>query len=213
MRVIGSKDFTPFDWGAVKRSHHRHLPQLDQPGAIYFVTFRLADSVPQKVLKRWLYEREGWRRSHPEPWDEDMLKEYRRFFTVQLERWLDAGYGECVLRDERCRTEVAERLLFKHGSDYDLGDWVVMPNHAHVLLQPHGGISLDAIMKPVKGVSARNINYLLGRSGALWMEESFSHIVRSVEQLKKFQHYIQNNPLKARLPASDFSYEQRWQIA
>jgi REP element-mobilizing transposase RayT len=213
MRVIGSKDFTPFAWEAVERSHHRHLPQLDQPGAIYFVTFRLADSVPQKVLKRWLYEREGWRRSHPEPWDEDMLKEYRRLFTVQMERWLDAGYGECVLRDERCRAEVAERLLFKHGVDYDLGDWVVMPNHVHVLLQPLGGISLDAIMKPIKGVSARNINHLLGRSGALWMEESFTHIIRSLEQLKKFQHYIQNNPLKTKLPASDFSYEQRWQIA
>jgi hypothetical protein len=56
MRVIGSKDFTPFDWDAVETSHQRHLPQRDQPGAIYFVTFGLADSVPQKVLKRWLYE-------------------------------------------------------------------------------------------------------------------------------------------------------------
>ena len=46
MRVVGGKDFTPFDWEAVKKSHHRHLPQLDQPGAIYFVTFRLADSLP-----------------------------------------------------------------------------------------------------------------------------------------------------------------------
>jgi putative transposase len=67
-------------------------------------------------------------------------------------------------------------------------------------------------MRPVKGVSARNINRLLGRSGSLWMQESFSHIVRSLEQLKKFQRYIQMNPEKARLPATDFSYEQRWQI-
>jgi len=212
MRVVGSKDFTPFDWEAVGKSHHRHLPQLDQPGAIYFVTFRLADSLPQKLLKSWQLKRNAWRLTHPEPWDETTRKEYQQLFTTRMERWLDAGYGECVLRDERCRAEVAERLLFKHRVDYDLGDWVVMPNHVHVLLQPLSGISLDAIMKPVKGVSARNINHLLGSSGALWMEESFSHIVRSMEQLKKFQRYIQNNPLKAKLPASDFSYKQRWQI-
>ncbi|MFZ2281643.1 MAG: transposase [Prosthecobacter sp.] len=213
MRVIGCKDFTPFDWEAVGKSHHRHLPQLDQPGAIYFVTFRLADSVPQKVLKRWLYEREGWRRSYPEPWDEGVLKEYRRLFTVRMERWLDAGSGECVLRDVRCRTEVVERLLFKHGTDYDLGDWVMMPNHVHVLLQPIGDKPLHEILKSIKGVSARNLNCLLGKTGSLWMDESFSHIVRSLEQLKKIQRYIQMNPQKAGLPETDFSYEQRWEIA
>ncbi|WP_395739948.1 transposase [Prosthecobacter sp.] len=129
-----------------------------------------------------------------------------------MERWLDAGYGECVLRDERCQKEVAERLLFRHGQDYDLGDWVVMPNHVHVLLQPLGNVSLEEIMRPIKGVSARNINRMLERSGAMWMQESFSHIVRSLEQLKKFQRYIQMNPEKAGLPATDFSYEQRWEI-
>ena len=170
MRVIGSKDFTPFDWEAVGNSHHRHLPQLDQPGAIYFVTFRLGDSVPQKVLKRWLHEREGWRRSHPEPWNKVVLQEYRRLFTVRMERWLDAGSGECVLGDVRCRTEVAERLLFKHGTDYDLGDWVMMPNHVHVLLQPIGDKPLHEILKSIKGVSARNLNRLLGKTGSLWMD-------------------------------------------
>lgn len=213
MRVIGSKDFTPFDWEAVKNSHHRHLPQLDQPGAIYFVTFRLADSVAQRVLKRWLHEREGWRRSHPEPWDEGTSQEYRSLFTVQMERWLDAGHGNCVLREERCRKELTERLLFKHGIDYDLGDWVMMPNHVHVLLQPLEGKPLHEILKSIKGVSARNLNRVLGKTGSLWMDESFSHIVRSLDQLKKFQRYIWMNPQKAGLPETGFSYEQRWEIA
>ncbi len=213
MRTIGRGDFIPFGWDAVEAGRHRHLPQLALPGGIYFVTFRLEDSVPQKLLKRWLYKRHAWLAENPEPWDETKRKEYQSLFNSRMERWLDAGYGECLLRDDRCRKEVVERLLFKHGLDYDLGDWVVMPNHVHVLLQPLGGVSLEEIMKPVKGISARNINLLLGRSGSLWMQESFSHIVRSLEQLKKFQCYIQMNPEKARLPATDFSYEQRWQIS
>ncbi|MBB5034673.1 REP element-mobilizing transposase RayT [Prosthecobacter vanneervenii] len=212
MRTIGREDFTAFDWDAVDAGHGRHLPQLALKGAIYFVTFRLEDSVPQKLLKQWLYKRQAWLAEHPEPWDETTRREHRSLFTARMERWLDAGYGGCLLRDERCRREVVDRLLFKHGQDYDLGDWVVMPNHVHVLLKPLGEVSLEEIMKPVKGVSARNINHLLGRSGSLWMQESFSHIVRSLEQLKKFQCYIQTNPMKAHLPAPDFSYEQRWQI-
>lgn len=212
MRAIGRDDFIPFDWNAVEAGHRRHLPQLALAGGIYFVTFRLEDSVPQKLLKRWLYKRYAWLAEHPEPWDETTRREHRSLFTARMERWFDAGYGECLLRDERCRRELVERLLFKHGCDYDLGDWVVMPNHVHVLLQPLGGVSLEEIMKPVKGISARNINRLLGRSGGFWMQESFSHIVRSLEQLKEFQRYIRMNPAKARLPATDYSYEQRWQI-
>jgi len=129
-----------------------------------------------------------------------------------MERWLDSGSGECMLRNVQCRTEVAERLLFKHGTDYDLGDCVVMPNHVHVLLQPPGDKPPHEILKSIKGVSARNLNRLLGKTGSLWMDESFSHIARSLEQLKKFQHYIQENPLKAGLAANDFSYQQRWRI-
>ncbi len=108
---------------------------------------------------------------------------------------------------------MVERLLFKHGIEYDLGDWVVMPNHVHVLLQPLGEKPLYEILQPIKGVSARNINKMIGRAGTLWMEESFSHIVRSLEQLKKLQRYIQGNPLKAGLAEGTFGHEQRWEIA
>jgi len=134
MRVIDQSSFVPFDWEAVQDSHRRHLPHLDQLGSIYFVTFRLADSLPQKLLRRWLDERNDWCRTHPEPWDVEAQKEYKRLFTARMEKWLDAGYGECVLREERCRNEIAERLSFRNGEDYGLGDWVVMPNHVHVLL-------------------------------------------------------------------------------
>ncbi len=99
MRVVGRQDFTPFDWEAVEKSHRRHLPHLDQSRGVYFVTFRQADSVPQELLLRWINERHIWMQTHPEPWDEVIRKEYQRLFTVKMEKWLDAGYGECVLRD------------------------------------------------------------------------------------------------------------------
>jgi len=73
-------------------------------------------------------------------------------------------------------------------------------------------MQLHEILKPIKGVSSRNINRMLGRAGTLWMEESFSHLVRSLEQLKKIQRYIRENPVKAGLVEGAFSYEQRWEV-
>ena len=49
------------------KMYQRHLPHWRQKGATYFVTFRLADALPQSkldLLKRW---RETWEREHPSP--------------------------------------------------------------------------------------------------------------------------------------------------
>ena len=105
-------------------------------------------------------------------------------------------------------------MTLKHdqGTNYDLGDWVVMPNHVHLLIQPFESSCLSPILKGIKGVSARRINQCLGRKGRVWMNESFDHIVRSLEQLEKIQTYIERNPRKAGLQTVEFSYERRWMV-
>ena len=69
--------------------------------------------------------------------------------------------------------------------------------------------SLSSILQSWKGFSAREINRLLGRKGALWMDENFDHIVRSSEQLAHFQRYLAANPVKARLREGEFYLWQR----
>ncbi len=87
-----------------------------------------------------------------------------------------------------------------------------MPNHVHVLVRPRTAGQLQSLLRPIKGVSARNINAATGNSGALWQGESFDHIVRSLEQLKRLQEYVRNNPIKAGLKPDEFTYEQRWVV-
>ncbi|MBA3237321.1 MAG: hypothetical protein H0T62_03100 [Parachlamydiaceae bacterium] len=41
-------------------TYRRSLPHLHLNGAIYFVTFRLADSIPISVAERWLEECDYW---------------------------------------------------------------------------------------------------------------------------------------------------------
>jgi len=36
------------------------LPHWQQQGAVYFVTFRLADSIPSRLRDQWQSEQEAW---------------------------------------------------------------------------------------------------------------------------------------------------------
>ena len=167
---------------------------------MYFVTFRLADSLPVPKLRQWVLEREQWLLLHPAPWDDAVHDDYMRRFPAQFERWLDEGYGSCVLARSECREVVAEALQHGHGGDYCLDQWVVLPNHVHVLVTPIQR-SLSAIIQRWKSFSALRINRSLGRRGALWQKESFDHIVRNGERLERFRRYIENNPRRVGLSA------------
>ena len=212
MLFIGPKDFVPFDWDSVAPGYQRNLPHFTQPDVIYFITFRLADAVPAPVAEQWRQQRDAWLQSHPKPWGPQDEKEFRRLFTLRMEQWMDAGNGSCLLRQARHREEVQRCLLHGDPSQYDLGDFVIMPNHVHFLLKPRIPGQLQTLLRPIKGVSARNINEAAGTSGSLWQGESFDHIIRSLDQLARVQEYIRNNPVKAGLKPDEFAYAQRWQI-
>ena len=90
-----------------------------------------------------------------------------------------------------------------------------MPDHCHLLLTPlrksdGWNYSLPEIMHAVKGASARRINVLLGRSGAVWQEEFFHHVLRSNESLAEKVEYVCRNPVRAGLVASVGEYPWLW---
>ena len=105
---------------------------------MYYVTFRLADSLPQTLLKQWQAERALWLKLNPRPWSEAVMREYSRRFQGPVEKWLDAGHGSCALRDPAKREVVSSALRFFDGERYALDAFVVMPNHVHALVVPFG---------------------------------------------------------------------------
>lgn len=196
--------FIPFDPQAPLVIHSRHLSHWRQKGRTYFVTFRLADSIPQSKLKAWKKERDHWLCEHPEPHSIDDLREYHERFTERFHAWLDAGIGSCLLRNPRAAERVEGALRFFDGKRYQLGDFVIMPNHVHVLVTPRGELTLSKILPSWKSYSAKEVNKALKREGKVWQDESFDHIVRSSGQLEKFQHYIRENPIRAGLKPDEY---------
>ncbi len=196
--------FTPFDPKAPVARYGRHLPHWRQEGCTYFVTFRLGDSIPQEKLRQWEQEREEWLRQHPEPHYEKDKAEYHEKFSERFQRWLDAGEGDCWLRNSESSAVVETALKFFDGERYLLGHYVIMPNHVHLLVKPVGEYLLKDILHSWKSFSANKINALLRRSGKFWQDESFDYIVRDEHQLEKFAAYIRENPAKARVREGNY---------
>jgi primosomal protein N' len=183
---------------------HKHsgwLPHWRQSQKMYFVTFRLNDSVAQDQLRAWSAEKQIWESYHPKPWNENTWAEYHERFTKQMEQWLDSAYGSCVLRQPEMGALVENALRHFDGTRYQLGEYVIMPNHVHVLVRPAEGQSLESILHSWKSFTAKQANIILKTSGVFWRDEYFDHLVRSSTQYEKFCVYIRENPVKARLPA------------
>jgi REP element-mobilizing transposase RayT len=185
------------------QNHSRgYLPHILRPGASYFVTFRLADSLPKAVVDR--LEAELSSGSSP-----DNLETERR---RRIEHYLDSGSGSCSLRDPRIAEITSTALKFFHGERYRLDEWVVMPNHVHAIVRPIGTWSLSAIVQSWKRYSAREANRTLQRTGEqFWQTETFDRVIRNADEKLRVQRYIRHNPVTAGLCAEE--HEWRWSSA
>ena len=177
----------------------RRLPHWEKDGSIYWITFRLADAIPQDKLRAWQEERDLWLKHHPEPWADAEWNEYNQRFGEKIEAWLDAGMGSRALARPDAREAVRNCLLRFDGERLRLHAAVIMPTHVHLLMEPLRGHDLSRILQGIKGASAREINKLLGVTGTFWLDESYDHIVRSEKQYWRFIRYIAGNPTKAGL--------------
>jgi REP element-mobilizing transposase RayT len=198
--------FRPLDRDGCVSKRQRALPHWEQTGCSYFVTFRLADSLPTSTLSYLREWKEHWLQNQRKPWTERTLRELDIGYSRRIERWLDSGLGSCCLREKEYRDIVVRAIEYFEGERYFLYSFVVMPNHVHVLLTLKASISLAKAVHSWKSYSAHQIVPRLGRPEPLWMSEYFDHIVRSPQQLEHFQKYIRDNPSKARLRSNEYSY-------
>jgi REP element-mobilizing transposase RayT len=107
-----------------------------------------------------------------------------------------------------------ESCLRANGRKYLLYAAVVMPDHVHLLcmalMDDNGSISIPEITRTIKSESAHRINTALGRSGRVWQDESFDHVLRGDESLRKKALYILENPVRAGLVGSSREYRWLW---
>ncbi len=202
-----------FDPNVTASILYRKLPHWSQAGVVCFITFRLHDSMPREVVDRWRGERAGWLIRHginpnKPAWRDDLQQldqplqaEFYATFSTRWHNELDKCHGSCVLKDTANFQIVAESFLKFDGKRYWMTDFVVMPNHTHMLVVfPNDDVMLSQCAS-WKRFTGRRINQGLSDSGRFWQQDGFDHLVRSEEQFEHFRRYIADNPTKAGLHA------------
>ncbi|MBE2200520.1 MAG: transposase [Anaerolinea sp.] len=193
-------DFKPF--------YSKTLPHIQPPGATLFVTFRLAESIPQAVIQELIAERETAESRIALLPKSDRQKEQELLHKRLFGKWdavLDqAQTGPTWLAQTAVAQIVVNSLHFLDGDKYTLDCYTLMSNHVHVVFTPleledGAYVALPRIMHSLKGFTAVAINRLLGRDGPFWQHESYDHVVRDEAELNRIRRYILNNPVKAGL--------------
>ena len=194
----------------------RRLPHWSQPGAIAFITWRTFDSMPRAILDQWHGERARLlRECEIDPDDPEWRRQLNRekpevgrsILDRLWNRWqldLDAGHGACALRRADLARIVADSLLHFDGVRYLMLDFVVMPNHVHVLVCFPDDATMLTQCESWKHFTATQINRRLKLRGRFWQQEAFDHLVRTEAQLQHLREYVARNPEKSGLNAGEF---------
>ena len=114
-----------------------------------------------------------------------------------------------MLRHPDVRKIVCNALDYFDGQRYDIAGYVVMPNHVHVLLKLNADHPLSGLLHSWKSYSAKAVQKLLGGEGKLWQPEYWDRLIRNEAHFHACLAYIENNPVKAKLPGEDFSLSIR----
>jgi len=164
----------------LKPETHSRLPHWQKEGATYFVTWRLHGSLPVCAAADF--------------WTSEGAK------FVRADRLLDAGAtGPRWLMKPDIAASVARNLLeCEANGQYELGAWVLMSNHVHVVLRPQ--FDLSKVISGIKARSARDANRLLGHAGRpFWARDYFDRWIRDRDEERRITRYIEENPVKAGL--------------
>ena len=178
-----------------------YLPHWEAGEVPQSITFRLADSLPRKLLDQWRDELKNL--------SDDNVGLERR---IRIEHALDRGHGSAYLSDPRI-ADIVERAFLRFDAErYRLHAWSIMPNHVHVVASPLNDLTLSSMAHSWKGFTASKANALLNRKGAFWAPEYYDRAIRDAVHFDNAIAYVALNPVKAGLceHPEDWRFSSSW---
>jgi len=107
---------------------------------------------------------------------------------------------------EACAKLLIDTLSHYRGSAYLLHEFVVMPDHIHVILTPKA--SLEKAVQFIKGGFSYRAKKELGSNMEVWQKGFSDHRIRDASDYRIHQIYVQQNPVRKHLceRAEDYPY-------
>jgi len=191
--------------------YKRNLPHWQEPGAEYFVTFRLAGSLPKKVIQQLKESRDTFKKNFSHK--VDYQSESRKFEALLFKKYeslLDGqGTGPNWLSNKNIADIVKEALHFRDNKEYDLYAFCIMSNHVHLVFRDlysnqedqkiEETFAVTKILQGLKSYTGLMANRELNRTGSFWHEESYDRLIRNADELNNTIQYTLNNPVNINL--------------
>jgi putative transposase len=133
---------------------------------------------------------------------DDILRPARTFFVTTK-----TSMGKSLFQTERNAFLLVDilRSLVKERA-FELHDFVIMPDHLHMLLTMHEATTVEKAMQLIKGRFSFQLKKDLGFSGEVW-QRGFSEVqVMNRTSFEAHRKYIAENPVKAGLVDSADEY-------
>ena len=112
-----------------------------------------------------------------------------------------------ILKDPKIANVVQQVLLdLENERKLKLLEYVIMPDHIHLLISERGGYSFENILRLFKTKSSKEINKIRNTKGRNWERRYFDRIIRSEDEYRKAIKYIRYNPIKKGLVESSSDY-------
>jgi len=116
-------------------------------------------------------------------------------YFVTTQAWNSTFIFQVV---ETAEIIVAKMLEYRDKRNYFLHDFVLMPNHLHVILTPCSA-SLEKCVQLIKGGSSFEIHKLRGSKSEIWQSGFHESRVTGPTDYEKKRDYVWFNPVAAKL--------------
>ena len=108
-----------------------------------------------------------------------------------------------LLQTERMASLMIDVLRsYVRAGKFTVHDFVVMPNHVHILLTVPGDMTIEKVVQLIKGNFSFRVGREFGIRGEIW-QRGFSDVrINDPHSFRTHREYIDNNPVKAALAGS-----------
>jgi REP-associated tyrosine transposase len=127
--------------------------------------------------------------------------------TGQFTYFITAGTTDKrqLLQSERSASLLID-VFYHHRGKYLLHEFVIMPDHFHLLITP-AGITLERSLQLIKGGFSFRFRKETGQTREIWQNSFYDHRVRNAVEYARFRNYIHQNPVKKGIVTNATDYD------
>ena len=146
--------------------------------------------------------------------DPDSIQHDRRTFFITTST---DGHRRLLQSDRMARLLIDTLVHYRDEGRYELHEFVIMPDHVHLLLTFGAAMTLERAVQFIKGGFSYRVSHELGFKHAIWQRGFSDSRILTADDYRSRAMYLRQNPVRAGIVqrAEDFPYSSaqgQWEL-